>query len=251
MNEFGKVVLLKPGKDAEITEIDLSLEGMQKTVGGLIQAVYPWDDDAVLICNDEGKILGLPPCRAIFKDGDNGTEVEDIVHGDFFICRQDGENLVGLTDELAEKYFERFKEAEWFFLLSEDGNVGRCLVCPRQNDEILRYFTALNQKRISYIGPGNEENPELWNAMINFNPVTAYPHTDGVPVMSEDHQRTAMFELTQLSVEMRDKGASNEEFVRLLKHSAVVLDARKHKLNWAQSYIDNGIEELKQKYMSK
>ena len=34
-----RVVLVEPGKVAEITEMELSLENMQKTVGGLIQAV--------------------------------------------------------------------------------------------------------------------------------------------------------------------------------------------------------------------
>ena len=34
---------------------------MQAIVGGQIQALYPWEDSVALICNDEGKLLRLPP----------------------------------------------------------------------------------------------------------------------------------------------------------------------------------------------
>ena len=60
------VLLIEPGKRPNRTEIDGSLEGMQKLVGGLIQAVYPFHDaEVALIVNDEGKLLGLPFNRAL------------------------------------------------------------------------------------------------------------------------------------------------------------------------------------------
>lgn len=39
-----KVVLLEPGKLARAAEIDASLAGMQKVVGGLIEPFYPFED---------------------------------------------------------------------------------------------------------------------------------------------------------------------------------------------------------------
>ena len=46
-----KVVLLEPGKLARAVEIDASLAGMQKTVGGLIEPFYPFEDEVAIICN--------------------------------------------------------------------------------------------------------------------------------------------------------------------------------------------------------
>lgn len=60
-----QVVLVEPGKAARITEIGEDLQDMQEIVGGLIQALYPWEDPAAIVCNDEGKIMGLPLNRVL------------------------------------------------------------------------------------------------------------------------------------------------------------------------------------------
>ena len=54
-----KVVLLEPGKLARATEIDASLAGMQKTVGGLIEPFYPFEEQVCIVCNEESKINGM------------------------------------------------------------------------------------------------------------------------------------------------------------------------------------------------
>lgn len=43
-------------------------------------------------------------------------------------------------------------------------------------------------------------------------------------------------------------GASDEEMARAIKHSMVVIDAEKHKLDYKRSEIDNNIAQLKKKY---
>ena len=64
----------------------------QAVVGGVIDAIYPWPDDAIaLIFNDAGKVIPLEPNRVL-------PEYEDIVFGAFFICGDDGENFCSLTD---------------------------------------------------------------------------------------------------------------------------------------------------------
>ncbi len=40
-------------------------ETLQAAVGGDIQAVYPYEDPVALICNEEGKLMGLPLNRAL------------------------------------------------------------------------------------------------------------------------------------------------------------------------------------------
>lgn len=69
-----KVVLLQPGKLAEVAEIDSSLEGLQAVVGGDIEAVYPFAEEVCIVCNEEGKINGLPLNRAIRAE-DSFTEM--------------------------------------------------------------------------------------------------------------------------------------------------------------------------------
>lgn len=54
-----KVVLLEPGKLARAVEIDASLAGMQKVVGGLIEPFYPFEEQVCIVCNEESKINGM------------------------------------------------------------------------------------------------------------------------------------------------------------------------------------------------
>ena len=99
-----KIVFVEPHKPPYIAEIEDTLEAKQKAVGGFIQPVYN-DDGTVLICDDESKL----------KDGCVGNRhysETGIIAGNFFVCGDDGENFIGLTDEQAEQYMERFAEPE-------------------------------------------------------------------------------------------------------------------------------------------
>ena len=49
-----KVLRVRPKHYPEVIDIDCSLESLQKEVEGPIQAIYPWDDEVALICNEEG-----------------------------------------------------------------------------------------------------------------------------------------------------------------------------------------------------
>lgn len=57
-----------------------------------------------------------------------------------------------------------------------------------------------------------------------------------------------MGEISNLITDMTLKGATEPEIARAVKHSMVVIDAAKHKLDYRQSEKDNGIAELKKKY---
>ena len=109
-----KVLMVKPGELAYPTEIEDSLESMQKVVGGMIEEYMPFEDDVALVCNEEGKMMGLPLNRAI-KVNDN--EIADIIAGDFFICYApiDSEKFLSMPDDLMAKYEEKFKQPEEFF----------------------------------------------------------------------------------------------------------------------------------------
>ena len=103
-----RILFVEPNADPRAIEIDGSLASMQALVGGLIQAVYPFEDPVALICNDEGKLTGLPQNRPL-KHPETG-EVYDVVYGTFFVCSapSDSENFESLSDDLLEKYRKIF-----------------------------------------------------------------------------------------------------------------------------------------------
>lgn len=99
-----KALLVEPNTEPRAIEIDGSLASMQALVGGLIEAVYPFEDSVALICNDEGKLTGLPQNRPL-KHPETG-EIYDIVCGPFFLCSapSDSENFESLPEKFIEKY---------------------------------------------------------------------------------------------------------------------------------------------------
>lgn len=104
-----KVVMLEPGKLARAAEIDASLAGMQKVVGGLIEPFYPFDEQVCIVCNEESKINGMRLNRSVKND--DGVMV-DFIFGPAFICDCRGENLGSLSDEQIDRYGKMFRYPE-------------------------------------------------------------------------------------------------------------------------------------------
>jgi hypothetical protein len=102
----------------------------------------------------------------------------------------------------------------------------------------------------------NLESTKAFQELVDFDPKTAYPTTEEdrksgrVKWIKTKRQRgTEMGKITNLITDMQVYGdPSPEELVRAVKHSMVVVDAYKHKLDYKQSERDNGIAELRAKY---
>lgn len=109
-----RVVLLEPGKLARVTDIDSSLEGLQKTVNGLIEAAYPFEEEVCIICNEEGKLNGMPLNRAIRCEG----QITDIIAGPCFVCSCDKASFGSLTEAQQQKYLKMFKYPEHFLKIN-------------------------------------------------------------------------------------------------------------------------------------
>ena len=96
------VVIVKPGYAPYEADIN-GLDEMQKVVGGIIQAIYPFEDNAAVVCNDEGLFLDLPFNRSV-PGGYGG------VFGNFFVCGLGEEDFCSLTPEQVKAYaFTRYQ----------------------------------------------------------------------------------------------------------------------------------------------
>lgn len=86
----------------------------------------------------------------------------------------------------------------------------------------------------------------------NFDPKVAYPGYPGMPKPGEKgsgfDKQGKMGDISNLITDMTIKGAPADDIAAAVRHSMVVIDAEKHNLNWRQSYLDNGIANLKAKY---
>ena len=100
-----RVVYVEPGKPAYVREIGTELEDIQEAVGGgLFECVYPHEDNTMLVCNDEGKLLGM--------EGNRRLDTGSIIAGPFFVIGDAGENFRSLTDAEVEKYLQKYAEPE-------------------------------------------------------------------------------------------------------------------------------------------
>lgn len=107
-----KILKLEPNEAPVEVEIEGSLASMQSVVGGRIQAVFPFPEEVVLICNEEGKLMGLPYNRALRHE--ETDEAYDIICGTCFLCGApaDCDNFTDLTPEQMQKYMEYYRQPE-------------------------------------------------------------------------------------------------------------------------------------------
>ena len=109
-----RILLIEPERPPAVREIDGSLYSMQTLVGGTIQALYPFEDEVALICNDDGKCLDLPLNRALYQP--ESGQLYDIIAGTFFLCGapKDSESFASLTEVQIHRYQQRFADPEFY-----------------------------------------------------------------------------------------------------------------------------------------
>lgn len=96
----------------------------------------------------------------------------------------------------------------------------------------------------------NIQTKKPLKGLENFDPKEAYPEREGMKYMSKKYTQKQMGIISNLITDMTIAGAKEGEIVRAVKHSMVVIDAHKHKLDYTTSEKMNGIAELKKKYQS-
>lgn len=92
------------------------------------------------------------------------------------------------------------------------------------------------------------DNAPKLKQLEGFDPKTEYPYREGIKLMTKANTGREMGIITNLLCDMTIQGADQGEIARALKHSMVVIDAHKHKLDYKTSEVQNGIAALKKKY---
>ena len=94
-----RAIIKEVGKAPYIKDIDNTLEIFKKLVGGYIEVVR-MDEDILIICNEEGKLQGLPPNFTIGRDFIAGTAV--------FVSFDGKEDFTSLTDFQIDYIMNKF-----------------------------------------------------------------------------------------------------------------------------------------------
>jgi len=112
------VLVIEPERKPYVKEIYNTLESLQHEVGGFIQAVYPWEERAALICDEESKLKSSPFNRALRDEEGN---IYDYIAGTFLIVGLGEENFTSLPPELITHFSEKFAKPE--IMLNLDGQI--------------------------------------------------------------------------------------------------------------------------------
>ena len=121
-----RVLVVEPMRKPYVKTIPDTLEAIYQVIEGDCMQVVPLYGmnikNAVIVCNDDGKLMGLPLNRAL---RDENGEMYDAVAGTFLVVGLGEEDFASLTPEMAQKYEQLFHQPEAFLKL---GN--RLLVLP-------------------------------------------------------------------------------------------------------------------------
>ena len=135
-----RVLYGQPGKYPEERTIPNTLRALQELVGGDIECCRPWRDSVCVICNDSGKIDGLPPNR-LYRH-------TDFLAGSFVVCGNGGEDFISLTDRQVFLY-ERLYHNPVVFLPTPHGLLPmKCT--PEQYEQFQRDGNKLKIKPIDH-----------------------------------------------------------------------------------------------------
>ena len=113
------VLVVEPGflpYEKEISDSlnsDEHLRALQEIVGGWIEAIYPYDEEVAIVCNEEGLINGLPFNRSV-PGGYGG------VFGTFLICGLSEDSFCSLPPDLMERFKSEYAHSE--ILIGAEGD---------------------------------------------------------------------------------------------------------------------------------
>lgn len=122
------VVLVEPEKPARAAKITATLEGMQAMVGGDIEPFYPFEEQVCIVCNEEGKLIGLPLNRAVYAYEEQQV---DMTYGELaaqFRAQErsgTGRHMLGYIVFTEDSFTEPYTEEQRTYVVSSDNKAYR------------------------------------------------------------------------------------------------------------------------------
>lgn len=118
------VLLIQPGKYPKTVAIEDSLEAMQALVGGDIEEYMPFDDEVAIICNEEGKVNGLPLNRAVYAEEEVDMGYSEMAQK-FREAEKNGEHLDGYIVFTEDSFTEKYPLESRTYVVSSDNKAYR------------------------------------------------------------------------------------------------------------------------------
>lgn len=115
-----RVVLLEPGKLAKVADINASLEGMQKTVRGSIEAFYPFEEEVCIVCNEEGKINGMSLNRAVYAEPEQIEMTYGELCAQFRAAEENGQHMLGYIVFTEDSFDKPYSEMSRTYAVSSN-----------------------------------------------------------------------------------------------------------------------------------
>lgn len=127
MEKMIDILIVEPGKSPRPTRVEHSLANLQEIVGGEIEIGCFLPQEVFLICNENGRSLGLAPNR-------RNPGAEDYIAGTFLLCGFDGDGFSSLTAAQQQEFQKCFARMGEFMLVGAD------TVCTTPNELLLATY---------------------------------------------------------------------------------------------------------------
>lgn len=143
-------------------------------------------------------------------------------------------DAVGITSKVAE----RLSGADF------DGDTVMCIPTHDASGKV-KITSTKSLKGLEGFDPKLNYGPE---SKVKDADGTEHYYRNGHEYRKMTNTQTEMGKISNLITDMTLAGANEDELARAVRHSMVVIDAAKHKLDYKQSEIDNNIDGLKKEY---
>lgn len=160
----------------------------------------------------------------------------------------DAKRILGTTPKDAiginKKVADRLSGADF------DGDTVMVIPCNSKNSKV-RITSTRSFEELEKFDNKMEYGPDSSEPVKVDSKGREYYTRNGKIYRRMNNTQKEMGVISNLITDMTLKGATNEELIRAVKHSMVVIDAEKHKLDYKQSEMDNAISSLKKKYQGR
>lgn len=144
---------MEPDRYPRMIEIDDTLEAMQAVVGGNIEEYMPFEDEVAIVCHEEGKLIGLPPNRAIYAEPETVELTYSELADRFRNAESEGKkHLTGYIIFSQESFNKPYDEKSRTYAVSSDNKAFKYGF----NEEQREYLAELLE----------DKNNSLWAAVL-------------------------------------------------------------------------------------